>query len=110
MKRVIVRYKVKSDRVEENERLVRAVYAQLERECPDGIRYATLKLDDGVSFMHIATIDTADGKNPLLALSAFAEFSASIDDRCEEKPKSGSWTRVGGYRFFADDPTDAGRG
>ena len=54
MTRVIVRYKVKPDRVAENEQLVRDVYAELARTQPDGLRYATFKLPDGVCFVHLA--------------------------------------------------------
>ena len=54
MRRVMVRYKVKPDRVAENEALVRAVYDELARTQPDGLRYATFRLDDGVSFVHVA--------------------------------------------------------
>jgi hypothetical protein len=39
MNQVIVRYKVKPDRVAENVELVRAVYDDLERTNPAGLRY-----------------------------------------------------------------------
>ena len=51
MRRVMVRYRVKPDRVEENEELVRSVYEELRRTRPEGLRYATFKLEDGVSFI-----------------------------------------------------------
>ena len=57
MRQVMVRYKVKPDRVAENEELVRAVYDELERVAPAGLRYATFRLDDGVSFVHLAIVD-----------------------------------------------------
>ena len=53
----MVRYKVKPDQAARNEELVRAVYEELEQTRPDGLSYATFKLDDGVSFMHLAAID-----------------------------------------------------
>ena len=65
MGKVVVRYKVKPERVEENERLIGRVYEELAESAPEGLRYATFRLDDGVSFVHIASIDTADGSNPL---------------------------------------------
>ena len=58
MRRVMVRYKVKADRAAENESYVKKVFEQLERERPAGVRYATFKLDDGVSFVHIASIQS----------------------------------------------------
>ena len=43
MKRIMVRYKVKSDRADENVGMVKAVYEQLARERPTGLRYATFR-------------------------------------------------------------------
>src|ERR1700712_836060 len=97
---VVVRYKVKPERVEENERLVERGYAELAESAPEGLRYATFRLDDGVSFMHIASIDTADGSNPLRAIPAFAEFGRDIAQRCDEPPVAQDSQLVGSYGFF----------
>ena len=43
MRQVMVRYKVKPDRVAENEALVRAVYEELRAPQPAGLRYATFR-------------------------------------------------------------------
>lgn len=98
MKHVMVRYTVKPDRAAENERYIKAVFEQLDREKPPGLRYASFKLDDGVSFVHIASME---GANPLLALAAFREFSARIKDRCEQPPATVELTEVGSYRWSA---------
>lgn len=100
MKRVMVRYRVKQDRAAENERLIQAVFAQLEKERPDGLRYASFKLPDGVSFVHIASLETADGQNPLAALAAFKEFTSAIKERCEEPPIAEDLSAVGSYRLL----------
>jgi hypothetical protein len=97
---VLVRYKVKADRAAENEAAVREVFAALERERPSGLRYMTFKLADGVSFVHIARVETANGENPLLALEAFKQFTAAIRDRCEEPPVSTTLATVGSYGVF----------
>lgn len=101
MKRIVVRYKVKADRVEEHEGLVRKVFAELATVRPGGLSYHALKLEDGVSFVHVATISTSDGQNPLSALPAFKDFAANLAERCEEKAVSSPATAVGAYR--ADD-------
>lgn len=49
MGQVLVRYKVKPDQADENERLVKRVFAELKQLAPPGIRYGTLRLTDGVS-------------------------------------------------------------
>ena len=101
MKRVVVRYTVKADRLEEHEGLIRKVFAELATVRPAGLSYQALKLEDGVSFVHVATVSTTDGQNPLTALAAFKAFTANIADRCEEKAISSSATAIGASR--ADD-------
>ena len=100
MKRVMVRYKVKPDRAAENEELVRAVYAELERTDPAGLRYVTFQLDDGVSFVHLASVETEDGHNPLSDVKAFARFQQGIGERCEGPPVATELREVGSFRFF----------
>jgi hypothetical protein len=57
MKRVMVQYTVNLDRAAENEELVRAVYDEPLRTRPDRLRYATFRLSDRVSFVHLAEHD-----------------------------------------------------
>ena len=96
----MVRYKTKPERADENERLIRKVFEELRENSPAGIRYASFKLADGQSFVHIATIDTADGGNPLTQTSAFKSFLAGVLDRCEEPPVTAELSEIGSYRFF----------
>ena len=99
MKRM-VRYKLKPDRVDENERLVRAVYRELAERRPSGLRYATFKLEDGLSFVHIASHEAPDGSNLLTALPAFKAFAAGVRERCEEPPVTVELSEIGSYGFF----------
>jgi hypothetical protein len=96
----MIRYKVKPDRVADNEQLVRAVYEELHQAAPPGIRYATFKLDDGASFIHLVSIETEDGSSPLRDVEAFARFQEDIDDRIEEGPVVTDLDEVGSYRLF----------
>jgi len=100
MKRVMVRYKAKPDRAGENEDYIRRVFAELLENNPDGLRYASFKLDDGVSFVHIASIETDDGSNPLSETAAFKAFQAEIKDRCDEPPAAVVLDTIGAYRMF----------
>lgn len=100
MKRIMVRYKVKTDQAAENRRLIEAVFADLKAAKPDGIRYASFVLPDGVSFVHFASIETSDGSNPLTATAAFKVFQAGIKDRCEEQPAAVELQDVGSYRLL----------
>jgi hypothetical protein len=94
---MMVRYKVKAGRAAENESYITKVFAQLARENPPDFRYASFKLDDGVSFVHIVANEGAE--SPLRELPAFKAFIASIRDRCEEPPASVDLTEVGAYGF-----------
>lgn len=87
-RRVVVRYRVKPERVEEHEALIRQVFTDLTTQRPAGVDYQAMKLEDGVSFVHVAKITTADGKNPLTELASFKAFTAKIGERCDEKPVS----------------------
>jgi hypothetical protein len=105
MRQVMVRYKVRPDRVAENERLVRAVYDELHRTEPAGLRYATFRMADGVSFVHLSTTETEDGRNPLTEVEAFARFQEGIGERCDEPPVVTELEAIGSYRVFGAEAT-----
>jgi hypothetical protein len=96
----MVRYKVKPDRAAENEELVRAVYDELHRTEPTGLRYATFQLGDGVSFLHLASTETEDGHSPLSQVTAFRRFQENIDDRCDEAPVVTELREIGSFHLF----------
>jgi hypothetical protein len=97
LRHVIVRYKLNQGQTELNEQLVKAVYEELHDAKPAGFRYATFRLDDGVSFAHIAFTEGDD--NPLAANDAFAKFTADIADRCEIPPQVTTMHLVGNYHL-----------
>jgi hypothetical protein len=102
MKTVMVCYRVKADRVSENEQLVRDVYEQLAAERPEGFRYATFKHEGETSFMHVAAV--ADGaENPLPSLAAFARFQEGIAERCEQQPVVTSLQPIGSFGLLESD-------
>jgi quinol monooxygenase YgiN len=102
MRHVMVRYKVKPDRVAENEELVREVYDDLQRSEPGGFRYATFRLDDGVSFLHVASIEAEDGQSPLPDMQAFRRFQENLGDRCDEPPVVTEVSEIGSFPRFGD--------
>jgi len=102
MKRIMVRYTVKPDQADANQRLVEQVYAELQRDAPSGLRYATFKQNDGVSFVHIASIETESGDSPLSQLPAFKAFQAQIKERCEELPVVVDLDEIGSYHFWRE--------
>jgi hypothetical protein len=99
MKQVIVRYKVKPGREAENEALVRAVYEELDRARPEGLRYATFAYDDDRSFLHLATYEPDGERSPFAGVAAFERFTAGLPDRCEAPPVRTELRRVGAFRM-----------
>jgi hypothetical protein len=96
MASTIVRYKVRPERADENVALVEAVYAELARERPEGLRYATFRLPDGVSFLHVV-IETDQPGRILGRLAAFQAFQQDIESRCEEPPVATEIALVGSF-------------
>ncbi len=96
-KTVIVRYTTRADAAEENQRLVEQVYAELAADDPGGLRYAAFRLADGVTFVHVASVE--GDVNPLSKSSAFAEFQREIGDRVTDPPQATEATLVGSYRW-----------
>jgi hypothetical protein len=97
MRNVIVRYKVKPERAEENEQLIEAVFAELAQTTPEGLRYASFKGDDGITFFHFAIIE---GDNPLDKSPAFQAFQDGIRDRCDVPPEPVPVQSIGAYRYL----------
>jgi len=95
----VVRYQTKADRADENEALIQKVFAELEANRPAGLHYASFRLADGISFVHIAEVDTEDGTNPLTETPAFADFVRDIGERCTEPPAAAGATPIGSYGF-----------
>jgi hypothetical protein len=92
----VARYTVKPGLEERNAELVRAVYRELAALEPAGFRYATYRLADDRTFVHVAELD-GEGENPLPSLQAFREFQAGIRERCEQGPEVGGAELVGRF-------------
>jgi hypothetical protein len=94
-KATVVRYTTRPEASDENERMIKAVFAQLADERPEGMRYVAIRLDDGVSFVHVAVFDGDD--NPLQALNAFGEFASTVGARCADGPSPVNGSVIGDY-------------
>jgi hypothetical protein len=95
--RKVVRYTTKPECADENERLIRAVFAELAQDNPEGLQYAAFRLDDQITFVHVAVLD--GDKNPLADSAAFAEFQRGIKERCAEGPVAADAEIIGSYRL-----------
>jgi len=91
----VIRYQTKIESADENAQLIAAFFAELAEGKVTGIRYEALRLDDGVTFVHIATLDGEN--NPLMSSPAFAAFQSGLGGRLEEGPYPATATVVGSH-------------
>jgi hypothetical protein len=94
---VVVSYTVRPEAVAEHVRLIEAVFEQLRAEAPSNIEYKVMRLDDGVSFVHVSTADTPDGSNPLPQLASFQEFGKDSAARVATTPVPTAADIIGAY-------------
>jgi hypothetical protein len=94
----LIRYRTHPEQAAANEELIRAVYEELRATQPDGLSYATFRLADQVTFLHLVRAEQTP--SPLLAVRAFREFQAGIADRCEQPSAREQLTAIGSYRLF----------
>src|SRR4051812_48531931 len=85
MKHVMVRYTVRPDQAAENTRLIGEVFGALSRSAPPGLAYSSYTLDDGVTFVHVASMFHPES-NPLNQLAEFKAFTAGVKERCAIPP------------------------
>src|SRR5258707_2964072 len=100
MKRTLIRYKTKPELADRNAELIAGVFAELKTAKVEGVRYLSLRLDDG-TFVHFVETDADDGPSPLPKLAAFQAFQSAIRERCIEPPDACGVTIVGHYRMLA---------
>jgi Winged helix-turn helix len=94
---VVVSYRVRPEAVAEHVRLIEAVFEQLHAERPGNVEYKVVRLDDGVSFVHVSSADTPGGSNPLPELAAFKEFSRDSAARVATAPVPTAADIIGSY-------------
>jgi quinol monooxygenase YgiN len=102
MSHTIVSYTVNPGREHENAALVRAVFEELAKAQPAGMRYAVFQTADSRQFVHLYTDDGA-AAGTLQALPAFQAFADGAADRHEQAATFTEFELIGAYRTF-DDP------
>jgi len=82
MQRVtLVRYVVKQEQLAENEKLARAVFAELRAEAPKHMAYALFKRD--AEFVHLFVNTRRDDSDALTTLPSFRAYAKDVNARCE---------------------------
>lgn len=96
---LMIHAKVKSETTAEVEKAVRAMFRAIDEAKPQGIRYMSSRLPDGVSF--VAVTELEDGvENPLPKVPAFTEFQEKLKKWLAEPPVADELTLIGSYRSF----------
>ncbi|HEX7097425.1 MAG TPA: hypothetical protein VF183_16185 [Acidimicrobiales bacterium] len=99
MKLTMLRAKVKSDRAQEAVEATQRWFAAVEEAKPNGVRYASCHLPDGVTYVVLLRLD--DGiDNPLPSLPAFGEFQKNLQEVLAEPGTPEELTVVGSYNLF----------
>jgi hypothetical protein len=97
MPNVVVRYRTKPDRAEENQQLIEKVFAELNELDATGFTYMSLRLEDGVSFIHVVVEHSSGANVSLNDVPAFRAFTENIGERCDEPPVAMGATVVGAH-------------
>jgi hypothetical protein len=95
----MIRATLKADAVADAEAAVKALFEALAEAKPDGVRYASSRLDDGETFVAIVALDDPT-QNPLAAMPAFVAFQDALTDWLARPPTIEQLDVVGSYRFF----------
>jgi len=95
----LIQYTTHPERADENEQLIRAVFAELSRTDVADTRYAVLRLADG-SFAHL--VDAGAGGGPLVKLDAFRAFQAQLKGRVLAPPLVREAVLVGNHRMLCE--------
>ncbi|MBV9666257.1 MAG: hypothetical protein JOZ37_20010 [Actinobacteria bacterium] len=99
MPNVVVRYKTKPERADENQALVEKVFAELNGMGDTGFSYMSMRLEDGVSFVHVVVEHGSGDTVSLADLPAFQAFTADIAERCDEPAVATGGRVVGSHGF-----------
>ncbi|MFD4410835.1 hypothetical protein [Streptomyces sp. NPDC058475] len=93
---LMVRAAVKPESVGELEDALKRMFTAIERERPTGVRYASYRLPDGVTY--VVHLEVADGiENPLTAIAEFREFQAGLKDWLAGPPTAEQFEVRGSY-------------
>jgi hypothetical protein len=100
MRRSLIQYRTAPERADENERLIKEVFAELAAKSPPGLGYLVLRAGDG-NFFHLVA-NAGEAGSPITALDAFKAFQSGIRERCIDPPEPRNVTIVGNYRMLAE--------
>ena len=96
---MLVRSRVKRESAAEVEAAARAMFSAIEEAQPAGVRYASCRLPDGVTYVALLELEDP-ANNPLVGLPAFRAFQDNLKNWVDGPPGAEQLTVVGSYRLF----------
>jgi hypothetical protein len=96
---MMVRATVKPESVADVEAAARTMFDAIEKAQPDGVRYASCRLADGVTFVALLELENGND-NPLATLAEFQAFQRGLANWLAQPPTPEQATVVGSYRLF----------
>lgn len=96
----LVHVKVNADKAAELEEAAKEMFAAINAAGPQGVRYASCKLADGVTYVILLALDDDNENNPLFVVPAFRDFQANLKNWIAGPPAIEHLTPVGSYRLF----------
>ncbi|NKB66753.1 MAG: hypothetical protein GKR89_06820 [Candidatus Latescibacteria bacterium] len=95
---VLIQYRVKKDRIDEQKAAIRAFVAAIDAMDDSGIEYSSFQLPDEVSFKHVVRLADEAAKTRLQSQPFFQQFATELDDRCDEEAEATPLTLVASTR------------
>jgi hypothetical protein len=96
---VMIRAKVKAENVPDVEAAAAKMFGAINAVQPEGVKYASTRLSDGVSVVALLALDDPDD-NPLQAIPEFREFQEHLPEWLAEPPNVEPLTVIGSYELF----------
>ena len=82
----LVEYQAHPDSVDQIMSAAKEFVAAISTDNDAGVRYRSMRKDDGVSFVHIAEFADAAAKERFQSSAHFKKFSGILPDLCAVKP------------------------
>jgi hypothetical protein len=95
----MIRAKVKAESVDDIEAATEKMFGAVQAAQPEGVKYASTRLPDGVSVVALLALDDP-ADNPLLAFPEFRDFQEQLPEWLAEPPTVEELTVIGSYELF----------
>lgn len=96
---MMIRARVKAESVADVEAAVEKMFGAIDAAQPEGVKYASTRLSDGVSVVALLALDDP-ADNPLQAIPEFREFQEHLSEWLDGPPTVEPLTVIGSYGLF----------